>query len=232
MPLKTTGAHDRAKWCPRCRDREIADALDPQQPLHNTRYETFARKVAIEKQTNSQAYKSAGFKTKNVSTAASAGAALRRRMDVTNRITALLEREIERDLKTREWVDDKLKENVDRCMKRIPVTDERGQKLGVWRYDARNAITALQLMGKDRGMFVEKLEITGIEAELQGKSAEQIIEMVEAVAIDLGRDFVRRLGEKVGILVPAEEGQHGTNAGGDAAVGTPAATVKPVSTLQ
>ena len=71
---------------------------------------------------------------------------------------------------------------------------------GEWRFDARGANTALQLMGKDRGMFVEKVQI--IDDELANKTPEEVQEMVKSMALELGRDFVQQLAEAVGIFEP------------------------------
>lgn len=149
--------------------------------------------------TLSKAYIEAGFATNIAAQAAKGASALKRRLDVTNRLEWLLSQTIEQDKRTKGWVDDQLKEIVDRCMQARPHLNKSGTPDGQWYFDAANANKALYSMGKDRGMFVEKVEIGGIDAELSGKSVPEMLEMVEAAAIDLGRDFCVQLGEKVGL---------------------------------
>jgi len=215
------------EWCKRCRERDAAP--NPKAPLINPKWEKFCHNVALVGMSNSDAYKNAGFAAKNVCTRSGAGTLLRKKIEVENRIIALTERAIERDLKTRDWVDDQLKEVVDRCMQKEPVipSGRKGKTcpachnhLGEWKFDARGANTALQLMGKDRGMFIDKVQI--IDDELANKTPEQLAEVIKAAAIELGRDFVRQLGEAVGLFETDSE------TAGEAK--TP--TVEPVSTLQ
>ncbi len=118
-------------------------------------------------------------------------------IEIANRIEALLERQAEYALETREWVDAQLKEVVNRCMQKVPVLDRSGKPTGEWKFDGRNANAALHLMGKDRGMFVEKVEIGGIDKELAGKSDKEVREMVEANFNDLGRAVCLQIVEKV-----------------------------------
>lgn len=66
-----------------------------------------------------------------------------------------------------EWVLKNLKEVAERCMQKVPVMrfdkvdkeyvqveDENGQ--GVWQFDSSGANKALELIGKNLGMFAEK----------------------------------------------------------------------------
>ena len=171
-----------------------------------------------------EAYASAGFTTQNKTVASHSATLLKKRIEVANRIEALLGMTIELDVKTREWVDGQLKEIVDRCMQAKPHLDRNGRPDGQWIYDAGNANKALFNMGKDRGMFVDKLEVTGIDAELHGKSEKEVNEMVEATFNDLGRPVCIQIMERVfGIKY---EG------GGTDADGGKAPTVEPVPTLQ
>ena len=71
-----------------------------------------------------------------------------------------------------EWVLSMLKEVAERCMQHIPVmkfdredkcmkhvTTEDGE--GVWEFDANGANRALELIGRYKGMFIDKHEIVG-----------------------------------------------------------------------
>jgi hypothetical protein len=181
--------------------------MDPRIPLKNTQHEKFARNIALLNMTNAKAYKEAGYTAKQGSNISAGASSLRRRIDVQNRIIILSELAIEGDLQTREWVTSQLKEVVDRCMQKHPIIEknkkaqacsECGGHRGEWRFDARGTNTALQLMGKDLGMFVEQVKI--IDDELANKSPAELKEIIMAAAIDLGRDFVRQLGEAVGLF--------------------------------
>lgn len=76
--------------------------------------------------------------------------------------TAMSERE-SRTQVSGDWVIQTLREIVDRCMQRAPVftkgeqaQDENGHAL--WTFDAKNALKALELLGRNLGMFVDRRE--------------------------------------------------------------------------
>lgn len=82
---------------------------------------------------------------------------------ITERQAARVER-IEAD---QDYVLTNLIEVVERCMERAPVMVREGRKMvqlvddedrHVWQFDARGVNTALGLIGKHRGMFVDKHE--------------------------------------------------------------------------
>ncbi len=166
-----------------------------------------------------KAYTESGFQTKSKSYASSQASYLRKKLEVRNRIIELSKAAIAGDLRTRQLIDDRLMEIADRCMQKVPVI-ENGKCVGEWKFDARNANTALHLMGKDRGMFTEKVQI--ITDGLDGKTAEEIIEHLKASAVDLGRDVIRIMGEAVG-LYEADRATVGE---------AKKPTVGPVSTVQ
>lgn len=58
----------------------------------------------------------------------------------------------------REWVLRKLIDNVDRAMQAEPVRDSEGNPTGEYRYDGATANRALELIGKEFGMFVQRHE--------------------------------------------------------------------------
>ncbi len=63
-----------------------------------------------------------------------------------------------------EYVVRSLVEIVERSMQRVPVLTARGEQLvdeegrGVWRFDARSANKALELLGRHLGMFTDRIE--------------------------------------------------------------------------
>lgn len=60
---------------------------------------------------------------------------------------------------TREWVIDKLVENVERAMTAVPVLNSDGEPTGEWKYQGNVANKALELLGKHLGMFAEQPDV-------------------------------------------------------------------------
>ena len=61
---------------------------------------------------------------------------------------------------SRDWVIQKLKENHERASQAVPVLDKTGNPTGEYRFDASACNRALELIGKDIGMFVERKDVT------------------------------------------------------------------------
>ncbi len=209
-------------WCPRCQEREVAP--NPKVPLEDPLREKFCLNVAIQGMKGGKAYMAAGYATRNASRASHAGSALRKRIEIANRIEALLERQAEYALESREWVDAQLKEVVNRCMQKVPVVDRHGKPTGVWKFDGKNANQALHLMGKDRGMFVDKVEVVNPDQATEGKTDEEVMRMAMGLMHDLGRPFFLKAAEEVFGLKLTDGGQE--------ADGGKTPMVGPVRTLQ
>jgi phage terminase small subunit len=77
---------------------------------------------------------------------------------VEKTIEKVAERMSEKIAVTREWVIAKLVENADRAMQATPVTDAAGRPTGEYRWDGNVANRALELLGKECGMFVDRSE--------------------------------------------------------------------------
>jgi hypothetical protein len=56
------------------------------------------------------------------------------------------------------WVIERLRENVERAMQAQPVLDRAGNPTGSYVYNGAAANRALELLGKELGMFIEKRE--------------------------------------------------------------------------
>jgi hypothetical protein len=56
----------------------------------------------------------------------------------------------------RAWVLSILRQNVLRAMQRVQVLDRQGKPIGVFTYNGQVANRALELMGKELGMFVDR----------------------------------------------------------------------------
>ena len=135
--------------------------------LRNPRYERFAKGLAEGKPAY-QAYIDAGFA--KVGAAQSASRLLKsQRAGIRERVAEILqEREqidaagtklaIERTAITKEWVIERLRENVQRAMQAQPVIDRAGNPTGSYVDNGAAANRALELLGKELGMFIERRE--------------------------------------------------------------------------
>lgn len=57
-----------------------------------------------------------------------------------------------------QWIIERLRQNVERAMQAEPVRDREGNETGEYVYAGNVANKALELIGKHRGMFVERSE--------------------------------------------------------------------------
>lgn len=62
---------------------------------------------------------------------------------------------------SQDYVLSRLKENAERAMQAVPMMDDDGGSLGIFRYDGAVANRALELIGKHLGLFTEKVEHSG-----------------------------------------------------------------------
>lgn len=131
--------------------------------LKNARHERFAQELAKGKSA-AQAYRVAGFKGDRRD-----ASKLRQHSDISRRVGELLDRReevdskavelaIERTAITKEWVMERLRDNAERAMTAKPVTDHDGKETGEYRYDGSVANRALELLGREIGMFVVRSE--------------------------------------------------------------------------
>ena len=80
----------------------------------------------------------------------------------------------ERTELTQDWVLERLEENTNRALCRVPVLDHEGKETGDWTYQGSVANRSLELIGKHLGMFPNRTEISGpdggpIEHEVNAK---------------------------------------------------------------
>ena len=59
----------------------------------------------------------------------------------------------------RRYVLNSLRELADRARQAEPVRNAKGRKVGVYRFDGATAVRALELLGKQEGLFREQLEV-------------------------------------------------------------------------
>lgn len=103
----------------------------------------------------------AGYSPK---TAYSIGQRLLKNVEVSQAISQAMAERKQRTEITADFVLTNLREIVERTMQKKPVmckgeqvTDEQGNNL--WCFDAKNAIKALELIGRHLGMFTDKREV-------------------------------------------------------------------------
>jgi len=133
-------------------------------PLDNQRHERFAQELAKGFAAD-KAYETAGFKPNRGN-----AATLKQKQSISNRVSEILaEREsihaqataeaIKSTALTKEWIIQTLMENVARAMQATPVkTDDEGEAIGEYQYQGSVANRALELLGKELGMFIERTE--------------------------------------------------------------------------
>jgi phage terminase small subunit len=111
-----------------------------------------------------QAAMRAGYSTK---TANEQAARLLANASVKSAVNAALEKRRKKTGITAEYVLSNLKEVVERCLQRAPVTDMKGKQIqdedgnDLWEFNAPGANKALELLGRHLGMFVNRTELTG-----------------------------------------------------------------------
>jgi phage terminase small subunit len=159
--------------------------------LTNPKHERFAQELAKGK-TAEEAYQVAGFKPNrgNATT-------LKHKQSILIRVSELLaEREvvhaqatadaIKSTALTKEWVIETLKENVARAMQAKPAkTDDDGEAVGEYQYQGSVANRALELLGKELGMFIERKEV-GRPGDFENMNADQLREYIRREAEELG----------------------------------------------
>jgi phage terminase small subunit len=165
--------------------------------LRNPRHERFAQERASGK-SGGEAYALAGYKPNRHN-----AVRLNRDQTIVGRINELLaEREkitaqstaqaITAAGLTKTWVLERLIENANRAMQAEPVMEKRDGELvetGQYRYDGAVANRALELIGKEMGMFIERQE-TGKPGAFDGMPPEKKRERAKEIARKIGLDRV------------------------------------------
>jgi hypothetical protein len=158
--------------------------------LSNPRQERFAQLLARGKNA-SEAYELAGYKPNGGN-----ASELKNSERVSNRVAELLaekerihqratERAIERTALSREWVLERLVENAERAMQARAVLDGNGKEVGEYEYQGSVANRALELLGKELGMFIDRKEVgdPGEFAAMDDADLEAVIQEA-AIAFD------------------------------------------------
>ena len=83
---------------------------------------------------------------------------------------------------TEPWVLETLREIVERCMREVPVRDRAGNETGEWTFKAREALSALGLLGKHLGMFTGRLDVRVLRDQAEAVAAEYDLDADEVLA--------------------------------------------------
>ena len=88
---------------------------------------------------------------------------------------------VEKTSVSKAWVIAKLVENVERAMQAVPVLDRQGNPTGDYTYQGNVANRALELIGKEYGMFIDRKEIGGAGA-FDHLDDDELSKTIEALA--------------------------------------------------
>lgn len=159
--------------------------------LTNSRHERFAQELAAGK-SQQQAYVSAGYKAhlsnpsalaKDKRIQARVAELLREREEIHSQATA---KAIESQAITKTWIIAKLRENAERALQAIQARDADGNPVGDYKYEGSVANRALELLGKELGMFIDRKEI-GAPGEFDRMSDEDLARFVAQESARIGK---------------------------------------------
>lgn len=132
--------------------------------LKNAKHEHFSQLVAGGKPPTA-AYVLAGYSEHG---AAQSANRLLKNAEIADRIAQLRkaveeparERAIEKAAVSKAWVLSELMENVSMAKQAVPVLNKKGEPTGEYQQNLSAANRALELLGKELGMFKDQLEVT------------------------------------------------------------------------
>ncbi len=161
--------------------------------LKDQQHELFLQEL-LKGKTQGEAYLAAGYKCKNASVASANANRLLKNDRIALRFAelqaAVTERVVEKASVSKTWVVDKLVENVDRAMQHAPVrrkTASGGEEEipGEFVYNGSVANKALELIGKELGMFIDRKEVGG-PGEFDRMSLDELREFVYGNTVEAG----------------------------------------------
>ncbi len=143
--------------------------MDYSKPLSNQRHERFVLGL-LEGKTDGEAYKEAGYKPDRAH-----ASRLATNETIQGRLAFLQGQVAEKAGIDRAWVIERLVEIVDRAMQAVEVTDAKGEDTGEYTFQGSVANKALELIGKDIGMWKDappvQVHVNGIVADSQTRAA-------------------------------------------------------------
>jgi hypothetical protein len=125
--------------------------------LKNARHERFAQELGKGK-TADESYQLAGYKANrgNATTLKANQSVLARVKELQERVAEKL---VAKTALTKEWVLEQLQENLARAMQQRRARNDDGEDVGEFTYQGNVANRALELLGKELGMFIDRKEV-------------------------------------------------------------------------
>lgn len=168
--------------------------------------EAFVREYLVDLN-GTQAAKRAGYSER---TAESQASRLLRNAKVRGAVSALQAKRAQKADLSKAWVLDGLKKNFERAMQSEEVTDREGKGTGVFVYSGQVANRALELIGKELGMFTDRHELSGpdgmpIQTKGELKLEAPKVDTAAVIAILRGAGVA----ERVAGIAPAEAPKNG-----------------------
>lgn len=154
--------------------------------LRNPRWELFAQGLADGKR-QSKAYQDAGYKFSTAGPSRlNARPEIRQRVDEIMRAREIVNQKslalaADKAAVSKTWVLNMLKENVERAMTLKPVVDKDGNPTGEYQYNGFVANKALELLGREIGIFVERHELTLAQRLTEMPGDQRAAEMFDLV---------------------------------------------------
>ena len=144
--------------------------------LKNQRHELFAQGLAGGKSAD-EAYEAAGYKQNRHN-----ASRLKTKEHITIRVAEIQGKAAERVEIDRAWVLERLVENVERSMQAAAVKNAEGEAIGEYAYQGNVANKALELLGKEIGMFVDRKEVrTGKLDAIEDDQLDDLIAGVKSI---------------------------------------------------
>jgi len=161
--------------------------------LNNPRWEKFAKCTATGMK-RPDAYEAAGYKASNRKAASKRGVNLYSKPQIKGRV-AELEEDLREDTLSqaeidRSYVLTNLKQNSERAQQAVPMVDRSGNTTGEFKLDTSASNRALELMGKEVGMFQDRFDTEGLDAKIKDMTTLEVRAAIRAAATDVGLRMV------------------------------------------
>lgn len=106
------------------------------------------------------AYKRAGYTAKGNSAEVNAGRLLRN-AQVASAVQSAMDERAQRTQIDADYVLNTIRDTVERCRQAKQATDDEGNTVGEFRFDAQAVLKGCELLGKHLKLFTDKVEVSG-----------------------------------------------------------------------